>query len=44
MDCFTSSVQQMTVGKKGGITIARIRSRKYGQTASLRFFYYAFVE
>ena len=38
MDYFTSSVQQMTVEKNGGIIIARTRSRKYGQTASLRFF------
>ena len=38
MDYFTSSVQQITVEKNGGIITARTRSRKYGQTASLLYF------
>ena len=38
MDYCTSSVQQITLEKNGGIITARTRSRKYGQTASLRYF------
>ena len=38
MDYFTSSVQQITLEKNGGIITARTRSRKYGQTASLLYF------